>query len=952
MKHKSKLAQFSLIALLVLAAFGVLAVTTALAADSTPQAPAATMPPPIMEFPGIARTDTVTDTENIIPDTTGAAGHTHYLQAVNKAIALYTKNGTQIDMVEFNAFWTDATTNTACDGANGFHHGQPYLMYDHLAGRWVVVDVAYDPLLVGTGPYYLCIAVSNSLMAPMAPATYFNSTYWYYYAVRTYEFNEDFYPDSPKMGLWPDGYYLATDLWQMDQFGKLVAPRGAKVFAFNRSDLTNGVASFRSVDFYLTEQKDYEHLVPSNLLGDAPPSGTPNYFAAVQQGMLHVWEFHTDWSNPNYSTFGVTRNGEPNEPNFNIATGYNDAPTGPEIRQLGVNQKVQSLGDRLMSPVQYRVLDGYASLWANHTVYVDDNSNNPTALRWYELGFFIDENNNSTIDIRQQGTYNPDTHSRWLGSLATDRVGNMALGFSISSSAMNPAIKYAGRLRTDPFDTLPQGEVYFSMDGSNTYYAGSQTDGDTDALDGQWGRQSQMSVDPMDECIFWYTNMYYETTGENWNTRIGWFSFPDCTGGQTTLISQSTEGWQGNKDSGLDRNDFEMYQTSISADGRYVAFSSEATNLVTGDTNGHRDIFLRDRDTDADGIFDEPGNVRTTRVSMGLAGAQANNDSWEVSISYNGRYIAYSSDADNLVASDGNGFRDVFLYDRVLNQTTRISVVDVSGTNGNNDSEHPSISGDGRFVAFTSKASNLVTGDGNNLQDVFVRQMSTGRTFRVSIDSGGLEALGGGSYNPSMSETGQFVAFTSEATNLDLVLADTNAARDVYVHDRTTGTTTRVSIATSGAEGDLESYMPMISGNGNFVVFASQATNLDEITPDTNGYADIYVHDISLAESSRVSMNFFGAEAQNGDSFTPSISREGRYIAFASEASNLDVSTMDSWNGKRNIYLHDRQLVMDGIFAIGSTSRISTDINGGWPNDASHAPAVAAYGRHVSFVSE
>lgn len=952
MKNKRKITQVSAIVFLLFVVFSILLVTTALAADSAPSAPQvpnATMPPPILEFNGLDREDFdpgAADDETIIPDTTGAAGHTHYMQAVNKAIALYTKGGTLIDSTDANTFWSPATTGTACDGASGFHHGQPYLMYDHLAGRWVVVDVAYDPALIATGPYYLCMAVSNSLMAPMAPGPYFNATYWYYFAVRTIEFNEDFYPDSPKMGLWPDGYYLATDLYDVDQNGLLNSPRGLKVYAFNRSDLTNGVSGFRSIDFYLTESKGYEHLVPSNLLGEAPNSGTPNYFAAIQQGALHIWEFNTDWSNPNYSTFGVIRNSIPNEPNFTLSTEYNDWPIGPVISQLGVPQKLPVLGDRLMSPLQYRTLGGIPSLWANHTVEEPDGT---IGLRWYEMQFF-DSNN---LDFVQKGTYAPDSHARWLGSLATDRAGNMALGFSVSSSTMNPAIKYVGRLRTDPFDTLPQGETFFNMNGTALpYYVGSQDDADTDPFNGEWGRQSQMSIDPMDECVFWYTNMYYDDDPASmmWRTRIGWFSFPACSGGETNRISLSTEGYEGNHDSGLDRNVYEMYQVAVSATGRYVAFSSDAWNLVPGDTaGGHRDIFVRDRDTDNDGNFDEPGNVSTTRVSVGYDGSPANNDSWEVSISYNGRLIAFSSDADNLVPNDGNGFRDVFLHDRVTNTTTRVSVENNSvNSDGNNDSDHPSISGNGDFVAFRSAASDLVSGDTNNLRDVFVRQMSNNTTTRVSVDSAELEAVGGDSFNPTISETGQFVAFASEGTNL--VAGDGNGVRDIFVRDRTNGLTTRVSVATSTAEGDAQSYTPFISGNGNFVVFASEATNLDEITPDTNAFADIFVHDRALVETTRVSLSFFGTES-DGNSYTPSISREGRYITFASEATNLDV-TQNNSNRRRNIYLHDRQLAMNGIYAFGLTSRISVDTDGGLPNDHSFASMIAAYGRHVGYVSE
>jgi hypothetical protein len=915
------------------------------------------MPDPIIEFPGIDRTETISDTDTLIPDTTGAAGFSHYMQAVNKSIAIFRKdggpplgNGTPIDMTTFDNFWTAAATGTACDGNDGStpnHHGQPYLIFDHLFGRWVVVDVAYDESVpIDTPrPYYLCIAVSNSLDAPMTPGTegnYFNSSFWYFYAVETYQANQKYYPNMPKLGLWPDGYYLSVDLHDPDEFGKYDTLRGTKVYAFNRTDLTSGaynnVGGFQYKDFYLPESSSFEHLVPSNLLGYVNGFDKPNYFAAINPGKLYIWEFDVDWSDPDNSTFGTITH----EPNYTFNTDFPDYPVEYSIPQRGTDLEiVESHGDRLMSPLQYRVLDGIASLWATHTVV----SNGRTGLRWYEFQFFDGE----SPDFAQKGVYTPDTAYRWLGSLATDITGNMAIGFSYSKPSGSgtdyyPSIKYAGRLRNDPYNELTQGET-FLYQGS-----GSQDDGNPADDYGPWGRQSQMSVDPLDECVFWYTNMYYEKTGMDWNTRIGWFSFPECRGGDSKLISLHTNGTQGNDHSGLDKDVYEMYQVAMSADGRYVAFTSEAETLVDDDDNGYRDVFLRDRDTDNDGIFDEPLSVSTTRISMGYNGSQANGDSWEVSISYNGRLIAYSSDASNLVTGDNLGARDIFLYDRITGHTTIVSVADYSSTDeGNNASSHPFISGDGSAIAFRSLATNLVTGDTNNAADIFVREPANSRTFRVNLSSTGDQAdPNSDSYNPTLSETGEFVAFGSTAENL---ATDGNGFRDVFVHDRVLGTTRLVSIATSGAQGLEDSYTPFISGNGNYVVFASEADNLDEVISDTNNSADIFVHDLVITETTRVSINFFGVEG-NDDSYTPSISRDGRYIAFASKADNLDVTINDP-NSYRDIFLHDRSLVMDGIYDFGLTSRVTRDaVFGGEPNGESYAPVVAAYGRHVAYVSE
>lgn len=202
------------------------------------------MPAPTLVFPGLQRPDNDPADPDIfpndpsrmndprligaVPDVSGAAGHTHYLQAVNKMVALYRKNGLLIDSATFNEFWAGATTGTLCDSGEGdTHHGQPFVVYDHLSGRWVVSDVAYTD--IDNGPYYICVAVSNSLPAPLTPGTYFDSAYWYYYAISTNQGNFHYYPDSPKLGLWPDGYYLAADMIDVNNNGFHRTPGGVGV---------------------------------------------------------------------------------------------------------------------------------------------------------------------------------------------------------------------------------------------------------------------------------------------------------------------------------------------------------------------------------------------------------------------------------------------------------------------------------------------------------------------------------------------------------------------------------------------------------------------------------------------------------------------------------------------------------------------------------------------------
>jgi Tol biopolymer transport system component len=307
---------------------------------------------------------------------------------------------------------------------------------------------------------------------------------------------------------------------------------------------------------------------------------------------------------------------------------------------------------------------------------------------------------------------------------------------------------------------------------------------------------------------------------------------------------------------------------------------------VAGDTKGSWQVFVRDYTTGA-----------TTRVSVAVAGGRGNSNSLEPSISADGRFVAFSSRASNLVAGDTNRSEDIFVRDRTTGATTRVSV-DGAGNQVNGDSERPSISADGRLVAFASEADNLVAGDTNGLEDVFVRDRATGAITRVSVDGAGNQANSGSHY-PSISADGRFVAFHSAADNL--VAGDTNGLEDVFVRDRTTGATTQVSVAGAGNQGNSDSFVPSISADGRFVAFGSTADNL--VAGDTNGYADVFIHDRQTGATTRVSVDNAGNQG-NSHSFGPSISADGRFVAFYSLAHNLvagdtnlreDVLVRDRW---------------------------------------------------------
>lgn len=334
----------------------------------------------------------------------------------------------------------------------------------------------------------------------------------------------------------------------------------------------------------------------------------------------------------------------------------------------------------------------------------------------------------------------------------------------------------------------------------------------------------------------------------------------DLKEGVTTLVSVNTEGTQGNNGS---------YDPSISDDGRFVAFLSRATNLVANDANNALDIFVHDRKT-----------LTTTRVSIGSGGIEGNSYCFSPTISADGRYVAFESESSNLVALDTNNSRDVFVHDRTTGLTTRASV-DSAGGQAVGGSNRPYISANGRYVAFSSSAINIVPGDFLTT-GIFVHDRNTGTTTLVSVNSAGDQANRYSAY-PAISADGRYVTFKSDASNL--VAGDTNERSDIFVHDRSTGKTTRASVNSAGAQGNGSNSRSMISGDGRYVAFASWATNL--VASDTNSKLDIFIHDNITGNTRRASLGPLGAQANDKSDDYHAISADGRYVAFASSATNL-----------------------------------------------------------------
>jgi Tol biopolymer transport system component len=368
------------------------------------------------------------------------------------------------------------------------------------------------------------------------------------------------------------------------------------------------------------------------------------------------------------------------------------------------------------------------------------------------------------------------------------------------------------------------------------------------------------------------------------------------------------------------------YGARISSDGRFLAFFSTSPDLVPRTLDATVQLYVRNLQT---------GTIE--RISADSVGHAANADSDGADISADGRFVAFTTSATNVVPGDTNGVGDVFIRDRQTHATERVSV-NSSGAQANRVSYSPSISADGRFVAFASKAANLVSGDTNNGDDVFVRDRQTGRTERVSVKTGGAQA-NNASFGPAISADGRYVAFISRATNL--VAGDTNGMDDVFIHDRVTGSTERVSLGVGGAQADGSSARPAISADGRYVAFKSDATNL--VAGDTNGATDLFVRDLLTGVTERDSVTSGGAQTDGvpwirDPSDRAVISADGRFVSFVSGSANLP-----SGGIALEVYVHDR---LTGQTMLGSTGAAGIPIDG-----YSGGGSLSADGRYLGFDS-
>ncbi len=381
----------------------------------------------------------------------------------------------------------------------------------------------------------------------------------------------------------------------------------------------------------------------------------------------------------------------------------------------------------------------------------------------------------------------------------------------------------------------------------------------------------------------------------------------------TTIVSVAAGGVQANAD---------CDSPCISPDGRFVAFRSVASNLVAGDTNGVSDVFVRDLQANT-----------IQRASLATGGSEANGGSYAPAITPDGRYVAFTSDATNLAAGDTNFARDVFVHDFQTNATVRASL-SATGQQPNNGCYEPiGISADGRFALFHSGASNLVAGDTNGTEDVFVRDLQAGTTEIESVGQGSTPS-NNASYSCAISPDARYVLLASYASNL--VAGDTNGFMDVFVRDRQSGTTARASIATNGAQGDqATTFTAAISADGNRVVFASSATTL--FPGDGNGVMDVFLRDFHVGATTIVSSV---SQSADGKSAVPVVSADGNLVAFQSTADDL---VPGDGNFESDVFVRNR--------AAGTVERVSLSTSGGDTNGPSYAPVMTPDGRYVAFAS-
>lgn len=437
-----------------------------------PAAPPATADPSlVLNFDGISADGW------LVPDTNGAVGATQFVEWINVEYSVYDKTSGALLMgpVKGSNLW--ANFGGPCQTSNS---GDIIVNYDKLAGRWIFTQHATP---VG-GPYYQCFATSTTSDA--------RGTFNRY----AFQLTGSNFPDYPKLGVWPDAYYVTTD--EVNSASQLV---DSAVCALDRNAMLAGTAA-TAVCFHTANASQFS-LLPADLDGlTAPPTGSNEYFAGLAGNAINWYKFHVDFTNPANSTFT-------GPVSVSVASFTQACNGGACIPQPGTTQQLDSLADRLMYRLAYRNFGDHESLVVAHTI---KSSTGNSAIRWYEL-------RSPSADkptIFQSGTYNPTGAYRWMPSIAMDKLGDIAVGYSVASSATKPSLRFAGRHSTDALGTMgAEASIVFGTGVETGTY--------------RWGDYASMTVDPSDDCTFWFTGEYQTANGnKNWHTRLASLKFSAC----------------------------------------------------------------------------------------------------------------------------------------------------------------------------------------------------------------------------------------------------------------------------------------------------------------------------------------------------------------------------------------------------------------------------------------
>jgi hypothetical protein len=501
------------------------------------------------------------------PDSDGDVGPNHYVEAINSAFAVFDKSGNDLTgPITYNTLFAPLGGGTPC-GA-GQNDGDPFVMYDQIADRWVISDFAF-PGLPGSGPFFQCIAVSETADPTGS---------YFLYAVQHEPTQTTWVGDYPKMALWtepaPGGaYHLTVNLFD----GPTLAFKGVRVFAFDRAAMLAGDPSPTAIAFTvpLAGVGDSYSFVAANFrTGNAPPAGRDEMLLAIDSPatggvtltQVHARLFHVDFVTPGNSTFGI---GADHTPNAEISVnGFIDAFTSANgftiVPQLGTAQRIDTLGDKIMTPMVYRFDGATESLWTSNTVCTDAPCTQPTGVRWYQ--FDVTGGTFPATPVQQQTwTNNDDGLYRFMSSIAVDNAGDTVIGYSVSSSSINPGIRYAGRLSADPPSDLVQGE--------GTMFNGTGSESDTN---GRWGDYSMTTVDT-DGMTFWHVNEYEAVTGSfNWHTRIGKFDFVGGGGTPTPTPTATPAGCSWSFGPDMPSPDVRSVGVFFPANGKFYAMGGRA----------------------------------------------------------------------------------------------------------------------------------------------------------------------------------------------------------------------------------------------------------------------------------------------------------------------------------------------------------------------------------------